>query len=209
MCLGQRTNPTAERILEHARRAFNVRGVAAVGMREIARDLDLSPGNLSYHFSTKDDLVVALVRRGHAANNALVSPPALASFADVDVVIRSIMRRDLENRWLMRDYPSLLVAIPELRKMHGPMQAAREARVDGLLARLLEVGLIAPRTVQRHRAELRQQLFTQVFFWLPSAIVSAPSRDPAKSLDAHARATLALFLPFCTAAGRRQIEALT
>jgi hypothetical protein len=32
--------------------------------------------------------------------------------------------------------------------------------------------------------------------------------DGAESLDAHARAALALFWPFCTPAGRRQLKAL-
>ena len=79
MSLGQRTkaggNETARRILDHARRAFNERGVAAVGIREIARDLGLSPGNVSYHFPTKEALVVALIEQVHAENNAAVSAP--------------------------------------------------------------------------------------------------------------------------------------
>jgi AcrR family transcriptional regulator len=178
-------------------------------MRELARELDLSPGNLSYHFATKDDLVVALVRQGHAANNALVSQPAIEGFGDVDGLIRAFMRRDLENPWLMRDYPALLIAIPELRKMHEGMQAAREARVDALIARLADCGLLNRERVHRGQARLRRQIFTQVFFWLPSAIVSAPAEEPAKSLDAHARAALALFLPFCTPAGHKQLVPLT
>ena len=75
--LGQRPkddiSPTAQRILEHARRVFNERGVAAVGIREIARDLGMSPGNLSYHFATKEALVAALVEQMHAANNAVTT----------------------------------------------------------------------------------------------------------------------------------------
>jgi hypothetical protein len=56
--------------------------------------------------------------------------------------------------------------------------------------------------------QLRQQILTQVFFWLPAAFVAAPDRDAAESLDAHARAALALFWPYCTPAGRRQLKAL-
>jgi AcrR family transcriptional regulator len=90
MDLGQRTNSgqtggTARRILEHAREAFNERGVAAVGVREIARDLDLSPGNVSYHYPTKEALVAALMREMHARNNALTeSPPPGEGFEQVE-----------------------------------------------------------------------------------------------------------------------------
>ncbi len=213
MPLGQRTKSeaggTARRILDHAREAFNVRGVAAVGMREIARELDLSPGNLSYHFPTKEALVTALIREGHAANNALVNQPSgLTGFEQVDAAIRAIMRRDLENQWLLRDYVGLLISMPALRELHEETQRVREARVDKIVSRLVELGLLDGGCVRQHMPELARQLFTQIFFWLPSAIVSAPDRDPAERLDAHARAAVSLFLAYCTPSGQRQIEAL-
>lgn len=214
MGLGQRPNHgqgggTARRILEHARQAFNERGVGAVGVREIARDLGLSPGNVSYHFATKEALVAALIRDTHARNNALVeTAPAGEGFEQVDAVLRAIMRRDLENRWLFRDYVGLLVAFPELRPLHEETQRGREARIDRIVARLVAAGLLDGERVKPRLAQLRQQVFTQVFFWLPSAILSAPDRDPAESLDLHARAAMALLLPYCTPSGRRRLETL-
>lgn len=40
---------------------LNGEGLARVGVRDIGRALDMSPGNLACHFATKDDLVEALV----------------------------------------------------------------------------------------------------------------------------------------------------
>ncbi|HLK12460.1 MAG TPA: TetR/AcrR family transcriptional regulator [Candidatus Binatia bacterium] len=188
---------------------FNERGVGAVGIREIARDLGLSPGNVSYHFPTKEALVGALFEQAHAENNALFETPAgPLDFVAVDRIVRAIMRRDLGHRWAMRDFVGLLVASPKLRALHRRMQRARDARVDHMIESLIDAGLLDPKTTARARPELRQQLFTQVFFWLPAAVVAAPGRDPAARLDAHARAVLALFAGCCTPAGRRQLEGL-
>ena len=44
-------------ILHAAARVFRRRGVAAAGMREIADEADLSPGNLYYYFRGKDELL--------------------------------------------------------------------------------------------------------------------------------------------------------
>lgn len=212
MALGQRTRDagagTARRILEHAHRAFNERGVGAVGMRELARELGLSPGNVSYHFPTKEALVVALVEHLHAENNAAVSvpPDALLDFARVDAIIRAVMRRDLENAWLMRDAVGLLTALPALRPLQERMQRAREARVDGLIGRLVAAGLLDRERIGPALPLLRQQVLTQVFFWLPAALVAAADGDPGARLDLHARAVLALFSAYCTPAGRRQLE---
>jgi AcrR family transcriptional regulator len=204
-----KTGGTARRILDHARQAFNERGVTAVGIREIARDLGLSPGNVSYHFPTKEALVEALIEEAHAHNNAAVAAPTgPLDFEKLDAIIRGIMGRDLDNQWLMRDAVSLLFAMPALRAREQQMQRAREARVDKIAAGLIDAGLLERRRTEQALPRLRLQLITQLFFWLPAAILAAPDRDPAERLDIHARAALALFGPYCTQAGRRQLEAV-
>ena len=214
MGLGQRTNVepaggTAQRILEHARRAFNERGVAAVGVREIARDLGLSPGNVSYHYPTKEALITALMRDAHARNNALVErPPPGEGFEQVLAIVHGLMRRDVANQWFVRDLAGLLVTFPDLRPLHVEMQRARDARSERLLGRLVEGGLLDADRLKARLPDLRLQIFTQIFFWLPSAILAAPDADPADRLELHARAALSLLLPVCTPGGRRKLEAL-
>lgn len=183
--------------------------MAAVGIREIARDLGLSPGNVSYHFATKDALLTALVEDMHRANEAAVEARrGPLDLAEVHRMFREIMERDLENRWLMRDAVGFLAARPELRPLHERMQRARDQRVSTIVSRLIDARLLDPRRAQRALPTLRIQIVTQVFFWLPAALLLAPDEDPRERLDAHARAALALFLPCCTPAGRRRLEAL-
>lgn len=199
-------NGTARRILDYARRAFNERGVAAVGIRDLARELDLSPGNLSYHFPTKEALIAALVEEAHAINNAVVVLPDPLDFIQLDRLLRTIMERDVEHQWLMRDAVGLMLSLPVLRDQHERLQRAREARVDTVIARLIDARMLdAERT---DRALLRLQVLTQVFFWVPSALLAAPLRDPEERLDLHARAALALFAIYATPLGRRQLTPL-
>ncbi len=61
--------PTKERILEAALKLFNTRGYNSVGVREISRELKISPGNLSYHFHRKEDILFRLLENFSAAND--------------------------------------------------------------------------------------------------------------------------------------------
>ncbi len=62
--------PTKERILEAALKLFNTRGYSSVGVREISRALKISPGNLSYHFHRKEDILFRLLENFSATNEA-------------------------------------------------------------------------------------------------------------------------------------------
>lgn len=197
---------TARLILDHARRAFNERGVNVVGVRDLARELGLSPGNLSYHFPTKEALIVALVEDGHATNNEVSAPPGPLDFVKLDQLIRDIMQRDIDNQWFTRDAAALILSLPTLRAQHGRMQRAREARCKGIIARLVEANLVDAEKVDR--TVLGLQLLTQIFFWVPMALMTDPEGDLADRLDLHARAALALFLPYTTPTGRRQLAPL-
>jgi AcrR family transcriptional regulator len=214
MDLGQRTNSgevggTARRILEHARKAFNERGAATVGVREIARDLGLSPGNVSYHFPTKEALVAGLMADAHARNNAQAEAlPVGEGFEGLMALVRGIMLRDVENRWLNRDVVGLLAAFPELRPIQEEMQRRRDARTERILGKLVAGGQLDGERVKQRLPELRLQVFTQIFFWLPSALLAAPEADPTERLELHLRAAMALLLPYCTPSGRRRLEAL-
>ena len=55
--LRRRSEGRRHEILRAAARVFRRRGLAAAGMREIAEEADLSPGNLYYYFSGKDELL--------------------------------------------------------------------------------------------------------------------------------------------------------
>ncbi len=49
-----------DRILEEARRLMNAHGAQAIGTTQIADALNISPGNLYYHFKNKEEIVRVL-----------------------------------------------------------------------------------------------------------------------------------------------------
>jgi AcrR family transcriptional regulator len=84
---------TAERILAAALDLFNRRGEPNVSTTLISAELNISPGNLYYHYPAKEELVNALMSRYEAALNLLLDdesrsnqPAACATGgSDIDV----------------------------------------------------------------------------------------------------------------------------
>lgn len=89
-----------DQILYKALEMINEKGYVNVGVREIARALGISPGNLSYHFSKKEDILIALLEQYRDANSSLykdyfVKAPSLEHFLN-------LMKRIFESQYHYR-----------------------------------------------------------------------------------------------------------
>jgi AcrR family transcriptional regulator len=91
---------TRERILEVAMDLFIEKGYDKTSLREIAEQLGFTKAALYYHFSSKEDILMALHRRFHEfGRDALLKmgqePPTLAVWADL---LDSVIQQMLGNR---------------------------------------------------------------------------------------------------------------
>lgn len=66
---------TPDRILSTALRLFNGNGADRVPIYKIASDLGISPGNLTYHFARKQDILYALIDRLEAEAAVVLASP--------------------------------------------------------------------------------------------------------------------------------------
>src|SRR5947209_4985506 len=140
---------TRRRILDTARSLFNEQGLARVGVRDVARATEMSPGNLAYHFPTKDDLVAALVlelyeldrRTIFAALPADLSPTALYQSA------AAVMRNILRYRFVLLSYADAVRSSPQLQRMETELRQKRRERHDRLVEGLIRGGWLQRRRV--------------------------------------------------------------
>lgn len=130
-----------EQILDIAARQFRARGYAAVSMRDIATEAGIRKPSLYYHFSSKDDLVIAVMNRGIVVVREAVTAAidALPSGAGNAHILTTAMRAHLRALHGLSDYTSANVRIfgqlPEpLRRANLAERRAYQAIWSGLLA---------------------------------------------------------------------------
>ena len=198
---------TRQRILDTARGLFNEAGVARVGVREIARALEMSPGNLAYHFATKDELVAALVKELQARVIAddgagMTAEPSLAGFYRA---VLAAMRDMLAYRFVLLSYADAVRASPELQALAAEHLARRRQRHDLLLEALARAGYLDRRAALARTDLLFEQGELISSGWLNAATVRG-WRDDEETIRHFAKVGVALLEPCCTPRGARQMR---
>ncbi|MEM8661607.1 MAG: TetR family transcriptional regulator [Pseudomonadota bacterium] len=131
---------TPNRILDAARALFNQKGYAATTMAEIAKSIGISPGNLTYHFPSKRDLVVGLRARTQAAMDARWRAKVAGAIADdyIEHLLFAI-RLTWDIRFLLQDHALLSDAGDSLE--NSPYMLSDYEELTELLQRIEAEGL--------------------------------------------------------------------
>jgi AcrR family transcriptional regulator len=135
---------TRDRILECARTLFNQRGEPNVTTLEIANELDISPGNLYYHFHGKEPLIMALLESFQEDLAPLLAPPEEVSLSAEDywLFLNLIVERLAHYRFLFQDLSNLTGRLPKLGRTIRLWLNALKHTLAGMLARLKAEGYL-------------------------------------------------------------------
>ena len=108
---------TPQRIVTRSIALFNRYGVQSVAIERICTDLKISPGNLTYHFPRKDDLIRASVEvlKEHL-HQALERPTAVKGPQEGAEYLIRIFRTFWDFRFYFNALAFLLTDDPALRK---------------------------------------------------------------------------------------------
>jgi AcrR family transcriptional regulator len=139
---------TRDRILECALLLFNRQGEPNVSTLEIANELDISPGNLYYHFHGKEPLVMELFERFQNELAPLLDPPADARLDAEDywLFLHLIVERLSHYRFLFQDLSNLAGRLPKLARGIRNLLNAIKRTLASLLARLKAEGQVTSDT---------------------------------------------------------------
>ncbi|WP_443691705.1 TetR/AcrR family transcriptional regulator [Pseudomonas sp.] len=107
---------TRERIVQNSLELFNQQGERSVSTNHIAAHMEMSPGNLYYHFPNKQAIIAELFTEYEALVDSFLRPPKgrLPSVEDKRFYLMELLDGMWRYRFLHRDLEHLLDADSEL-----------------------------------------------------------------------------------------------
>lgn len=162
------TTDTKSRILDAALVLFNDQGTANVTTNHIAAALNMSPGNLYYHYRNKAEIVRGLFARitGEWAANYAVPPGTMPSIAMMETMVAGNFEIQARYRFFFRDLTLLLNADPELAAAYQANRAAGIGNTKFLINLFAEAGVLTSVGDDEALDDLAQLLWLVGDFWL-------------------------------------------
>ena len=107
---------TSERIVQNSLELFNQQGERSVSTNHIAAHMEISPGNLYYHFPNKQAIIAVLFSEYEALVDSFLRPPQgrPATVEDKRFYLKELLSAMWRYRFLHRDLEHLLDSDAEL-----------------------------------------------------------------------------------------------
>ena len=204
---------TRERILATSLALFNRAGEPHVTTADIADEMNISPGNLYYHFRNKDDIIGELYAAHEAEMARLLDVPqgAPVSVEDFWLLLHLLFERMGDYRFFYRDLDEIASRNRRIAQRFAAHLRAREAAFATLADGLAGAG--AMHASPEERRALARNIVLIATYWMsfqrlrrgpPGAGGEAPP-DPGEA----AWQILALVAPFLAGDARRLFDKLS
>ena len=158
---------TRDRILLTSLDLFNLCGEPNVTTIDIANEMDISPGNLYYHFRNKDEIIFELFLLFEASILEVLETPQTSDQEIVDywMYIHIIFEKIWEYRFFYRDLVTILERNEKLQKRFNRILDKKANAFRSILASMSEAGIIEP-TDTRIQEAIATNIVLTATYWL-------------------------------------------
>jgi AcrR family transcriptional regulator len=199
---------TRQRILDCALAMFNAQGEPNVTTNHIADELEISPGNLYYHFRNKDDIIEQLFGRYEERIGAAMAVPEgrLPNLEDIWLQLHLVFECIWDYRFLYRDLVDILSRNRRLRVRFARILKRATDNASSVIRGLGRAGIV--RASAAEMDALATNILVLATFWLNFGAARG-DQDEAKSIRQGIVQVMMLISPFLRDAERVHLNTLS
>lgn len=194
---------TKKKIIETTISLFNQHGFANVSLPQIAKELEISLGNLTYHFPKKSQLILSIYE-GFGEELAAITQHyrSFVDLEEMDRQMREFYQFQQRYQFFYLDLLELERAYPDLEKRH---HQHIEEQISGLYNYFLfnigsgNLKVIEDANIYRHLA--RQFWMTMVFWPMQLAV-----RGKKGSVEQMVESAWIQLVPYLTKKGKENLN---
>ncbi len=199
---------TRDRILDVSLRLFNEEGEAHTTTIDIADELDISPGNLYYHFKGKDQIIGELYDQFQIALSQTLEAPVEQPLHQVRDSVEDnwyylyvVLEELYQYRFLYLNLDDLLRRYPKLKRSFRRLIGYKREALTAIIESVLEDASRPPTQVQR--SALIENMTLQLTYWLNYDRLLHDERDADISIHQGVLQLLTMVAPYL---GEEQID---
>lgn len=195
---------TKEKIYEKALELFNEKGIEYVGMRELAAELGMRIGNITYYYPTKDDLVFA-VALAYSESNTIIHQDPVNGLYDFLSKCKKVFENGVRYRGLMLSMVHVMDQNQQVAENYKKISQKRTGSLSNSIQRLKE-----EKHILAEEAEIEWFLVAINSligrFWFSEAALSTTRNKLYTYIGHYLKLQAQLFKPYATKKGLKDIE---
>ena len=156
---------TKDKILQCSLNLFNEEGEQNVTPVDIANEMEISPGNLYYHFKGKDPIIKQLFLDFEEEFRMVLNAPVEKSLelSDNWIYFYILYEEIADFRFFYRNLQAILDRYPDIERRFRALVSLKVKAMKSLIARLRETGFISISDVELE--QMAERFALQLTYW--------------------------------------------
>ncbi len=126
---------TKDKIILESLKLLNEKGYVNTTTRDIAKSLNISPGNLHYHFKHSEEIIKELFNRFLSEMSNILKEIKLSEISNIEVFynyIKTVNELFYEYKFLFLNFIDILRKIPEINQLYIEINISRKKEFEEL-----------------------------------------------------------------------------
>lgn len=201
---------TKSKILETSLRLFNQQGHEGVTVRDIAKEMGISHGNLCYHFANTDVIIEHLYDNLLSEIDEKLLAPSFLNQVNLEslyLMIKHIFETLYKYKFLMQDFVSIVRKNATLKQKHRELVSRRRVFFEFGFEVFRHEQLLRDELIMTHFQYYFDQMFIISDYWLASAEVLYEGSETDK-LDYYTKLAFSTIVPYLSEKGLVEYQKL-